>query len=316
MKSKNVPVSPKNNSSPAKVRKLKLAKYRTFRLSKPIKSTKPPLPSSWRIFKTSTKTITSNKRFFGVISLIYAVLSYIFIKAANSGQSIGEMQSALTGSIENTATRSLTVYGVLLGNSTQVKNQISGIYQAIILIIISLAIIYGLRHIIMVKKRVTAKESLYKGMTALIPFILVLIVIGLELLPFGLGSGIYASVVSTGIAVTGIEQFLWQLFVISLGLLTFYMVSSSIFALYIVTLPDMKPIKALKAARELVRYRRMAVVRKLLFLALIIMVIMGVVIVPLIAFLPIAADIIFFFSTIAVLPFVHTYVYTLYRKML
>jgi hypothetical protein len=316
MKGAKKTISTENTNSVAKKRKLKLAKYRTFRLSKPIKSPKPPLPSSWQLLKTSLNIIKSNKRFFGVISLIYGLLSYFFIKAANSGQSISQMQSALTGSIDGTFARSVTVYGVLLGSSTQVKNQISGIYQAIILITISLAIIYGLRHIAMAKKRVTAKESLYKGMTAVIPFILVLIVIGLELLPFGLGSGIYASVVSTGIAVTAVEKVLWQLFVISLGLLTFYMISSSIFALYIVTLPDMKPVKALKAARELVRYRRMAVVRKLLFLALAILSVMAIVIVPLIAYLPVVADVIFFLASIAVLPFVHTYVYTLYRKML
>ncbi len=49
-----------------------------------------------------------------------------------------------------------------------------------------------------------------------------------------------------------------------LAMLTLIYVKSSLFALYIVTLPDMTPMKALRSARELARYRRWTVLRKIL----------------------------------------------------
>ena len=54
------------------------------------------------------------------------------------------------------------------------------------------------------------------------------------------------------------------------------------FALYIVTLPDMTPMKALRSARELVRYRRWTVLRKVLFLPLMLLVVAAIIMVPII----------------------------------
>ena len=89
-------------------------------------------------------------------------------------------------------------------------------------------------------------------MYPLIPFILVLLVCCLQLLPLIIGSSLYSLVVSNGIAVQPIEKFVWALLFASLALLSLYMITSSLFALYISTLPDMTPMKALRSARELV----------------------------------------------------------------
>jgi len=123
-------------------------------------------------------------------------------------------------------------------------------------------------------------------------------------------------VISNSIAVSGIEQFAWGLFFFMLALLSLYMLSSSLFALYIVTLPDMTPMKALRSARELVRNRRWIVLRKIIFLPLALLVLGGLVVIPVILIWAPAAQWIFFIGTMVALAITHSYMYSLYRELL
>ena len=88
------------------------------------------------------------------------------------------------------------------------------------------------------------------------------------------------------------------------------MLCSSLFALYIVTLPDMTPLKALRSARQLVRYRRPLVFRKLLYLPVALLVIASVIMIPVIALIAPAAPWVLFVLAIGALITAHTYMYT------
>jgi hypothetical protein len=141
-------------------------------------------------------------------------------------------------------------------------------------------------------------------------------VVGLQLIPLLVGSTLYAVVTTNGIAVTVIEKLIWLFVFGVLALWTLYMLSSSLFALYIVTLPDMTPLKALRSARELVRHRRWTVLRKILWLPLALLLIAAVLMVPIIIWLTPLAQWLFFVLTMFVLVAVHGYMYTLYRELL
>jgi hypothetical protein len=94
------------------------------------------------------------------------------------------------------------------------------------------------------------------------------------------------------------------------------MITSSLFALYIVTLPNMQPMKALRTARQLVRHRRMLVMRKLLFLPFIMLIISAVVTVPVILYATPIAEWLFFALTMIALAVFHSYIYVLYRELI
>jgi uncharacterized membrane protein YoaK (UPF0700 family) len=94
------------------------------------------------------------------------------------------------------------------------------------------------------------------------------------------------------------------------------MISSSLFALYIVTLPDMTPFKALRSARELVRHRRWTVLRKILFLPIILLVVAAIIMLPIIIWLTSLAQWVFFLLTMFALVAANAYMYTLYRELL
>lgn len=298
-------------------RKLKTPRYSSFRLQKRIRTAKPKLPSVRVLWRQTMSIIKTNKKFFIIFTAAFAVLAFIFIQTSASTFDFTEAQRVLSESAGGTLPASLVLYTGLVSNSVQASNQTAALYQFILILMFSLAIIYGLRHMYGKQARpVTVKEALYKGMTPIVPVLLVLAVIALQLLPLSLGTSIYATVVSTGLAVTVIEQIVWLLFMALLAVLTIYLISSSVFALFIVTLPNMTPMRALRAARELVRFRRLEVIRKIILLPIIMLILLAIIVVPFIALVPVIAQIVFFVASTLVLPITLTYLYNLYRSMI
>src|SRR6185437_14457361 len=153
-------------------------------------------------------------------------------------------------------------------------------------------------------------------MYPLVPFILVIVIILIQLLPLLIGGLLFAFVTSVGIAYVLIEQILWGILCLIFMWISVYMVSSSIFALYVVTLPDMTPRKALKSARELVRYRRGQALRKALFVPVALGLVIFVLVLPAILFLPAAAPWLLFFLAMVALVAAHAYMYVLYKELL
>jgi sterol desaturase/sphingolipid hydroxylase (fatty acid hydroxylase superfamily) len=144
----------------------------------------------------------------------------------------------------------------------------------------------------------------------------VLLVIGLQLIPLIIGSTLYSLVIGNAIAVTLVEKLFWLVIFIALACLSLYFLSSSILAVYIVTLPEMPPLKALRSARELVKGRRLQVIRKVLWLPILLLLASSLIMLPIILWLTALAQVVFFILSMLVLIVVHTYMYSLYRELL
>jgi hypothetical protein len=138
----------------------------------------------------------------------------------------------------------------------------------------------------------------------------------IQLLPLTLGGIILAAVASSVFTSTTIATIFTTIVFLILTAWSIYMVSASIFALYIVTLPDMLPRQALKAANDLVRFRRLPVIRKVLFMPLFILAVMAAVIIPLIVYAKFIVPVAFYTLSMLAILFVHTYLYSLYRELL
>ena len=164
--------------------------------------------------------------------------------------------------------------------------------------------------------KVSVRDAFYKGLYPLVPFLLVLIVIGIQLFPLGIANFLYGVVITGGLAVTAVEKLLWCVIILLLVIWSFYMVTSSVFALYVVTLPDVRPLQALRSARDLVFCRRWNVMRKFLFLPFALIIICVVIMFPVILFLTPLAQWVFLLLSMASLVVCHAYMYTLYRELL
>jgi hypothetical protein len=307
----------KVSGKPARPRRIKLGTYKSFRLQKSIKHP-GSLPNSWQLTRRAAALFWKRKELFAGITIIYGVLNLLLAQGIGNGADVPLLKEAFnqvfTGHFGFVPT-GLSIFVVLIGTAGNTTSQTAGAYQGFLAIIESLAIIWSLRQVV-AGSVPRVRDAFYRGMTPLIPFMLVLLVIGAQLLPLIIGSSLYSLVISNGIAVYAIEKVMWALLFACFGILSLYMLSSSIFALYIVTLPDMTPIKALRSARGLVRYRRWTVLRKLLFLPLVLLVVAAAVMMPVIILLTPFAQWAFFLLTMFGLVAVHSYVYALYRELL
>jgi len=295
----------------AKKRALVAAKPR--RLKRPVK-----LPSVWRLTRITADTLWRHRALFIGITLVYGLLNLVLVQGLASSTNISslkhELNQVFTGHLGSLAS-SLSIFVVLVGGAGNGSSQTAGAYQLFLGLITSLAVIWALRQVLAGGK-LRIRDAYYRGMYPLVPFIVVLVIVGLQLIPLLIGSLLYGIVTTNGIAVYFVEKLLWVLLYAALALLSLYMLSSSLFALYIVTLPDMTPLKALRSARELVKMRRWTVLRKILGLPVILLVVAAIIMVPIIIWLTPLTQWVFFLLTMFALVAVHAYMYSLYRELL
>lgn len=310
----------KTNSSPQTTvaRKRKVSKYKSFRLNKKIPHPAGPLPSSIFILKKALKLIRKNSKVLLGILLIYIVLNVVLVRGFVSPLDVSELKNNINdtfGSSLNGVSLAGAIFGSLLGSSNTPPSETSSLYQSILFIITSLAIIWVFRQSAAGKKP-SLRGAFYDGLYPLVPFLLVLSTLLLQCVPTLIGNFIYGTVTSNGIAASGLEQAIWALFFGLLIVLTLYMVCSSLFALYVVTLPGMHPMRALRSSRQLVFSRRLNVFRKLLVVPTVALIVLIIIVVPAIYFLPVIAPWLYFVLSLASIVLLHAYLFTLYRDLL
>lgn len=276
------------------------------------------LPNVLQITKSTAYLLWTHKKLFIGITLIYGLLNLVLVQGFAATTDVASLKQQLnqifTGNFGSLAT-SFSVFVVLVGSAGNGSSPTAGAYQFFLGLIVSLAIIWALRQIY-ADTKIRIRDAYYNGMTPLVPFLLVLLVIGLQLLPMLIGSTLYSVIINNGIAVYMIEKLLWLGVFLALSLASLYMISSSTIALYIVTLPGMTPMKALRSARHLVKRRRWVVMRKLLFLPLILFIVTAIIMLPIIIFATPLAQWVFFLLTMFALTVIHTYIYNLYRELI
>lgn len=316
---KTTPKKPVNNTKAAEAlhtpRRVKAPMYKPFRFQKAIKNPHA-LPSSWKIFKQSVKTVWASKKLFLGIVVVYGLLNIILVQGFGNTSNIQSVKTALNGSNGiSHVIGGLSLFAGLVASSGNSGASTSGVYQVLLVILVSLVIIWSLRQVIG-GVTVRVRDAFYKGTFPLVQFILVLVVITLQLVPAAIGAGLYSLVSTSGIASHGYEKFAWAVLAFFLVGVSLFMLCSSLFALYIVALPNMTPMKALRSARGLVRYRRWTIVRKILFLPLILFIVSAIIVVPIILTITAAASWTFFVLSMIGIVMVHAYMYTLYRELL
>lgn len=287
--------------------------YKSFRLNKSIKYTGRVLPSSWQLLRQSVRTLWLYKKTLGGILLVYGLLQIILVQGILASD-ISEVKEVIDESI-NGPGATLAVLTYMVGSFGQTANAESSVYQSMLFVVCSLAFIWALRQLA-ADKTLRIRDAFYKGMYPLVPFILVLLVIGLQTIPALIGAWLYSTIIVNGIAVLLVEQLFWLAVFLLFLLASAYMICSSLFALYIVTLPDVAPMRALRSARELVRHRRLSIARKFLVLGVILFLVVAGIMVPVIMVVAALAPIAFYMLSVAIVGFLHTYVYTIYRELL
>lgn len=311
---KSVPIPKPADDKPEKT-EYKL--YQSFRLQKRIKTESGKLIGGFRLFGQAFLTLKHHTKLFSGIIIIYGLLYLVLVQGITALNGLDDakvtLEESLSGNLEG-LTIGLALFAQLITNTATLSTT-ANTYQFLITIMASLALIWTMRHVI-AGNIPRIRDGFYHGMTPLVPFVLVLLVVVLELLPAAIGGTILGMVVNNGFAATGIEISLWATGFFVLAVVSLYLITSSVFALYIVTLPEMTPLEALRSARQLVRGRRWLVMRKVLFLPLALLISAAIILIPIIMFaLPIAGWVFFLYMMIA-LALVHGYMFKLYRALI
>ena len=267
-----------------------------------------PLPNVIELSKRSLSLLGKNWKQFAGIGLWYAAVAAFFGAVAISGYNVAAVRDQLGGKLLG----SIGAYASLIGSGGGVTDQAGSVYSSVLFVVFSLAVIWALRNV-HENSKIRIRDAYYKGMYPLIPFVLVLLVALLACIPAILASGIYQYVMSSGIK-AGVELAVWTVVLLIGILLSMYLLVAPILALYIVSLPNMAPIAALKSARLLALSRRWLFVRKMLFLPIVLLLSVGIIVVPFILLAPAAAQWILAVVGVIVITFAHGYLYELYRS--
>lgn len=272
------------------------------------------ISGAFRLFIDSVSLVRQYWKLFGGITIVYLLMSILLVGGLAGGYDLSALKDTFTEEIGQLSA-TIAIFGLLVGSTGSVASESGAAYQSIVILIVSLATIWTLRQVLAGEK-VSVRDAFYRGMYPLVPFVLVLIFIFLLLVPAALGSFIFSTVFG-GELVVGIgEQVMWYAVIFVLMTLSLYWVSSTLFAIYIVALPDVRPMAAIKTARKLTMGRRWMIIRKLLFLPLAFILIGVIFILPLIAIAPVVAGWVFVLLSMFALVLGHTYVYSLYKELL
>jgi|SRR5579862_2272656 len=312
---KEVKKRPKKAASgDTRVRKLtkKQAKAKAKSEARKLKPVIGSFRLTWRvfgIFRRHWKTL-------GGIVLVYLILNIIFASGiSNVSSAFSSIKSDLNTGGGHALWHAAGGFGSLVGSAGASTSATGSALQSVLFVLESLVIIWALRHLLS-GQSITVKLAYYRSMAPLVPFLLVIFMIIIQLLPVTIGGTVLAAVATSVFTTSGVATFFTAIVFTLLAAWSIYMVSASVFALYIVTLPDMMPRAALRSAKQLVRFRRWAVIRKVFFMPLFLLAVMGIVIVPLILYAQAVVPAVFYVLSMLAILFVHTYLYSLYRELL
>lgn len=271
------------------------------------------------LIKQSFKQIKSNKKVFFGISVVYILLTMFFVRGVNGTFPLKSIQETVdsTYSTElNPWAKASAAYGLLVTSGTATPSELENVYQTIIVLFVSMAILWVLRMTYKQNKPLKVRRSFYDSTGQLIPLLLVLVIAMLQLFPFAIGSTLFSYVKEGGIAVTGPEQVFWYGVLFGSLILSAWLIIPTVFGLYIVTLPNSTPIRSIKQAWGLVRFLRIKIAFRFLALLILSVIVSAIVLIPLIVLFPPGAEVTYIVFSCLFLIFAHTYSYRLYRSVI
>jgi len=322
----------------ARMRKyLKRRPHRSFRLtSRRDYKRSLKLPGYWSFTNSVRAMLWRYRRLFGGLAIVY-----FLIAVAISGFGQQEAYSNLSETLNETGSEVFTgnfgkvgEAGLLLTTSiatglTPNATEAQGVLAGLAAFFAWLATVWALRAT-MADRTVRIRDALYSSGAPVLSTILVGFVIVVQLLPVSIATLVYNAAIQSGLIAGGVEQMLAWTVIGGLVVLSLYWLTSTIVALVVVTLPGMYPFQAIKTAGDLVVGRRMRILLRLLWMALVVVVLWLLILIPIIladawikdtwianewvSLLPIVPISIMFMSAAMVI-FMATYVYMLYRKV-
>lgn len=303
--------------------------HHSFRLTKRRDTPKRlPLPGLFKFTSSVFKTLFMHKRLFFSLLLIYVVVTAATIGISQQDQyrtlsdAVQTIGPDLAGGNIDAITQTAGLFGITVaGGLNAALTETQQFYLAILAFITWMVVVWLLRQVL-AGNTVKVRDALYNACAPFVSTLLVLALMALQSLPAVIGIMSF-SIVTQNAGMSGLEAMLFGMGALLLIVLSLYWLCSSVFALLIVTLPGTYPWAAVRAAGDIAVGRRVSLIIRLLWLALVLLVVWLVIFVPAllidiwihVSWSPLVALTLQLLSGFSLL-FAATYIYMLYRRMI
>lgn len=290
------------------------------------------LPGYWAFTLGVSRELRKEWRTFLLLVVLYAVLLLV-VGGVTSQDNYNQVSNLMQQSTETLSSGGWDKLGqaglMLVATFASGPTNLSAdqqIYLFIFLLFAWLSSVWLLREF-KLKRKPRLRDGLYNAGAPFLSTLLVCILLLCQLLPIGIVALVYTALSSVGIVGQGFGSMLFWVMAVVVIALVLYWVTSTIIALVVVTLPGMYPMRAVRAAGDLVVSRRLRIMYRILWLLGSVAVAWTVIMVPLILLVTWISSWWSGMSSIPVMPFMaalmsaatavwmSAYIYLLYRKV-
>lgn len=308
--------------------------HRSFRLTRRRDAVRElELPGNIAFTGEVSRVLWGHKKTFGLLGLVYVALLALLV-----GVQSQDTFTTLTDTLKETGGDffggnwgAIGQAGVLLASiaSSGISSEATEsqqIFYVLIFLLTWLTTVWLLRNI-MSGHTVRLRDGLYNSGAPLFATIIVAVVIAIQLLPVAAAFIGYNAASTSGLLNGGAASMLFWLGAGLLTLLSLFWITSSLFAMILVTLPGMYPFRAIRIAGDVVLGRRIKILLRWLWMSLVVVVAWVVVMIPIILldmglkslwpaieWLPLVPMSALFMAALTTV-WVAAYVYMLYRKV-
>lgn len=308
--------------------------HRSFRLTRKRDYQRSlTLPGYWSFTNHVRKVLWDNRKLFGGLILSYVVATVI-ISGFGAQQVYDQLSTRLQetgghlfqGNVGAIAQSSLLLVASLTQGLSPNLTPAQSIFGGLVFFYVWLATIWLLRNVLAGNKP-KLRDGLYNSGAPALATVLVGFIIMVQLLPAAIALIAYDAAQVSGLMEGGVTAMLAWTGVAALCLISVYWLIGSLIALIIVTLPGMYPMRAIRAAGDMVVGRRVRILFRLLWLGFIIVLAWALLVIPAILFddwikdvypavswVPFVPLVIFTMSSVTVV-FAVSYFYLLYRRI-
>ena len=291
------------------------------------------LPGNIAFTHEVTSTLWKYRKIFVVLALVYTALYALLVGIQSQDtyatladtlkDTSGELFNGNWGAIGQAGLLFLSIASFGINDTATEAQQI---FAVLTFLMVWLTTVWLLRNLLAGYK-VRMRDGLYNAGSPLFAMLVIALIIAVQLIPIALAFLAYTAAAASGLLAGGAASMLFWVGAALLCVLSLYWITSSLFAMIIVTVPGTYPYQAIKAAGDLMIGRRITILLRWLWMVAVIVVSWIVTLIPIILLdmgvkallpflnlVPIVPVAIIIMASITTI-WASAYVYLLYRKV-
>lgn len=272
----------------AKMRKNRSdATHKTFVRTRRRDKVKKPKLEGYIAFPWYVARVLWNRKWIYIRAIFtFLVLSVVFIGAiqADNIASVGETINSVTagGEFAGPIFKAFTTVGMSMGGALNSNlSEVQYVYLSALAIFGVLTIVWLLRHQLAGNK-LKLRDAMYSSASPIVAQYVLLVIAIAQMLPAAIAVLVYVSATASNLLQGGIETAMFSIALALIIVLTLYFMTTTLFAMFIATIPGTYPMKAYRTARQIVAGQRLRLLLRLTWMIVVVLAFSFVTLVPIV----------------------------------